>query len=895
MDDSLDRRDFVKIIGLGTAGLKARPAPAGQPFRAAGTETDPDWPALREYDQDHLARIALPLGGIGTGTVALGGRGDLRDWELMNRPAKGFVPTSSTVAPFFALFAKTPDAALCRLIEGPIEAHEYEGSHGGPAPNEHLPRFRHASFAAAYPFGRVTLSDPDVPLDVQIKAFNPLVPVDADASGIPIVAFTFSLRNRTTSRVEASVCATLPNFIGIDGWETQRDWKGDTIPIGAKKNRNALRRSGGLVGIFFSSEGVDPKSAAWGTMALATSAAGGVTARTSWVRDRWGSAVLDFWDDFAADGHLEERPVDESVDVPVASLAVPVEIAAGDAGEVTFLLAWHFPNRFSWTRARPPGLSERSESKGPSDEDWIGNYYTTRYADAWDVVQRETPRLSDLHRRTARFVSTFLASALPNEIKEAALFNLSTLRSQTCFRTPDGRFFGWEGTGNRAGCCHGSCTHVWNYEQATAFLFGELAWSMREVEFGHATSDEGLMSFRVNLPIGRAQQYGKAAADGQLGCVMKMYRDWQLSGRDERLRALWPKVRKAIEFCWIPGGWDADRDGVMEGCQHNTMDVEYYGPNPQMGIWYLGALRAGEEMARAIGETDFAATCRSLFERGRDWIDAQLFNGEYYEHHVRAPKSAGDIAPSLIVGMGAKDVTNPEFQLAAGCLVDQLVGQFMAHVCGLGYLVRPEHARTTLRSILKYNRRDSLHAHFNNMRTFALDGEAALLMASFPKGRPKNPFPYFGEVMTGFEYTAAVGMLYEGMIGEGLRCIRDVRARYDGRKRSPFDEAECGHHYARAMASWAALLALSGFHYSAPSKRVTFAAKAGRHFWSSGYAWGDCEIAAVGKGFTVRLHVLEGKLDVGELNLGTAGGAVVAPARELRAGDTLTADVRRKS
>ena len=293
--------------------------------------------------------------------------------------------------------------------------------------------------------------------------------------------------------------------------------------------------------------------------------------------------------------------------------------------------------------------------------------------------------------------AAFCASDLPEVVKEAALFNLSTLRTQTCFRTEDGRFYGFEGCGNRGGCCHGSCTHVWNYEQATAFLFGGLARMMREVEFAQATDDEGLMSFRVNLPLERAKEFRKAAADGQMGCIMKMYRDWQLSGDDEMLKTLWPHVKKAVEFCWIPGGWDADKDGVMEGCQHNTMDVEYYGPNPQMGIWYLGALRAAEEMARQVGDNEFAATCRDLFERGSKWIDANLFNGEYYEHQIRPPKDESQIAASLLVGMGAKDPTKPDYQLGAGCLVDQLVGQYMAHVCGLGYLVDREHVRTTLR------------------------------------------------------------------------------------------------------------------------------------------------------------------------------------------------------
>jgi len=818
-----------------------------------------NWPILKQYDQDKLGRIALPLGGIGTGTVSLGGRGDLRDWEIMNRPAKGFVPLRGRSGPFFALFTKTLQTGqtAARAIEGPIELSDYEDSHGSTVPNHGLPRFRKCSFAAAYPLGQVMLSDSDMPVDVRINAFNPLIPGDTEASGIPIAVLRYVLHNKTDKSVTASVCGSIPNFIGIDGSGNTKDWKGDLVAVGGKANRNQFRKGRNVQGIFMDSEGVAPRAEQWGTIALTTTARAGISYRIAWTRQGWGSSALDFWDDFSDDGKLQERKA-TAEDTPMASLAVEVELPPRGTGEVTFLLTWHFPNRQTWT---PKG----------NEQDRIGNYYTTQYSDAWDVAEKVTPQLAKLEEATVSFVRTLCRSDLPEVIKEAALFNISTLRTQTCFRTEDGRFFGFEGSSNRRGCCHGSCTHVWNYEQATAFLFGKMACSMREVEFAHATDDKGLMSFRVNLPLERAQGFGKAAADGQMGCIMKMYRDWQLSGDDQMLKDLWPHVKRSLEFCWIKGGWDADRDGVMEGCQHNTMDVEYYGPNPQMGVWYLGALRAAEEMARYLGEDDFAATCRDLFERGKEWIDNNLFNGRYYEHQIRPPKDKLQIAPSLLIGMGAKDPTSPDYQLGSGCLVDQLVGQYMAHVCDLGYLLKPANVRKTLLAIMKYNLRNGLYGHFNCMRSFALGDESALLMASYPKDRPKNPFPYFTEVMTGFEYTAAVGMLYEGQVDDGLQCIKNIRDRYDGRKRSPFNEAECGHHYARAMASWAAVLAMTGFGYSGVEKSMTFTARDGTFFWSNGYAWGTCSLRKRNKNVQIELSVLHGQLPLSKFILRNFG------------------------
>ena len=824
------------------------------------------WPILKEYDQQHLARIALPLGGTGTGTVSLGGRGDLRDWEIVNRPAKGYVPASPPgvigVSSFFAIHAQDGQGrSFTRALEGPLEIEDYEGASGSTVPNHGLPRFRRCSFAAAYPLGQVLLADDDVPVEIRLEAFNPLIPADADASGHPVAVLRFVLHNRSEETLQTSVCGSIVNFIGADGSAGEPG-----------RNRNRFREGTAVQGIFMDSEGVASEDERWGTMALTAERRAAVSYRTAWRSRDWGSGMLDFWDDFSADGLLTERDA-EGTDAPIASLAVRQEIPAGETAEALFLLTWHFPNRMTWNPPQPNAEESCCDDGAPER---IGNYYTTRYKDAWEVGEQVMVALPELEETTVRFVRSFCDSDLPSVVKEAALFNLAHLRTQTCFRTEDGRFFGFEGCHDQAGCCHGSCTHVWNYEQATAFLFGDLAASMRDTEFRYATGDDGLMSFRVNLPLARGQDYGLAAADGQMGCLMKLYRDWQLSGDDAMLKALWPKARRALEFCWIDGGWDADQDGVMEGCQHNTMDVEYYGPNPQMGAWYLGALRAVEEMARYQGEQAFAKRCRELFEQGGQWLDAHLFNDEYYQHEIRPPQVPP--AAGLARGRGATNLEEPELQLGSGCLVDQLVGQLMAHVCGLGYLLDREHVKTTLRSIVKYNFRQGFDDHFNNMRSYVLGDESALLMASYPRGnRPQQPFPYFSEVMTGFEYTAAVHMLYEGQTAAGLDCIQAIRDRYDGQRRSPFDEAECGHHYARAMASWAAVLALTGFHYSAVERAMRFAGQEGTWFWSTGRAWGQCTQQAYEDGVRVTLYVGHGSVELQRIVL-TGIGEIEDPA-----------------
>ncbi|GAB4560735.1 MAG: non-lysosomal glucosylceramidase [Anaerolineae bacterium] len=835
------------------------------------THVTDDWPVLTHYEGERLREIAFPLGGIGTGTIALGGRAELRDFELFNRPSKGLTPSYS----FFALRSHMEGSPpVTRVLEGEIQP-PYSGAFGVPNQTAGLPRMRHVALDAAYPFARFTLRDPDVPLIVHLEAFNPLIPLDVDRSSLPIAVLRYVLVNPNDRPVHASVVGSLLNLIGMEDCACST---GSAVAraLGALLggNVNEARQAhveGGIPvsGLLMRSERVKPRTPQDGTMALVV-LADDVTLRRTWGPTRWNRHLLSFWDDFCEDGRLDDPAVvtpSPEREGQIGSIATSVVVAPGGRAVVTFLITWHFPHR----TAAGCGWETLAEDGG-----WLGNYYAQGYADAWDVALKVVPHLAQLEQESLRFVRAFVSADLPQSVKEAALNNLSTLRSQTCFRTADGNFFGFEGCRDDQGCCFGSCTHVWNYEQATAFIFPELARNMRELELGHGTMEDGANTFRLRLPLGDAP-WGKVAADGQMGVVMKCYREWQLSGDAEFLSRHWPTIKSLIQYCWLPGGWDADQDGVMEGVQHNTYDIEFFGPNPMTGVWYLGALRAGEEMAKAVGDDEFAQRCRRLFEQGSAWIDEHLFNGEYYVQQIRTPSSLDDTRPELRAGMGETDLADPEFQLGNGCLVDQLVGQYMAHVVGLGYLLKPEYVKTALQSLFRYNFRSDLHDHWNVMRTFALADESALLICTWPHGdRPRVPFPYFSEVMTGYEYQAAAHMIYEGMVEEGLAVIDAIRARFDGARRNPWNEQECGHHYARAMASWAAILALSGFHFSAVTGSLALAPRwqphAFRSIWTTTFGWGVVNQSIQGRIQTVAWGVLAGELPLQRMRYGLPQG-----------------------
>jgi non-lysosomal glucosylceramidase len=808
----------------------------------------------RVFQGQQLKMIAFPLGGVGAGSLRLGGRGQLRDWEIFNRPSKGTSPAYA----FPAIWVQSGNAKpVARVLEArilpPYEGQDGLGSNNSPG----FSRLQTAKFTGEYPLSKIEFEDPTLPVRVELEAFSPFIPHDPDDSGLPVAILRYRITNPGPSSAKVSVAFSIDNPV-----------KEERSPGRNDKRLNEYKKTGKLTGIAMSNPSLAADDPMWGTFTLAAmpTANTEVTHWRGWPQGPWWNSPLLFWDAFGTSGQLSPEP--EAYN-SVGAVSQQQSIAAGQSATFTFLLAWHFPNRTpdrcGW--AAPPG-------KGKTV---IGNFYATRFKDAWDAAEYTADNLDQLERRTRLFAKAFRESTLPAAVKDAAGSNLSTLASTTCFRTADGEFHGFEGSDDTIGCCYGNCTHVWNYETATAFLFPSFARSLRKASFGYSLDDQGAIRARQVLPDGITRD-GIAAADGHMGQIMHAYLDWKLSGDTTWLRAMWPHVKKAMEFCWIAGGWDPKKDGVMVGVQNNTYDVAFYGPNPMCGIYYLGALRAGEEMARTLGDDSTATLYRSLFDQGSKWIDANLFNGEFYIQQIES-FSPDEVAPILRVGTEINSTGTPQYQMGKGCLIDQLIGQYLAEVMGLGPLVSQNNMHTTLRSIYKYNYKRTLVDHDNTERTFALNDEAALVICDYGTStRPRIPFPYFAEVMTGFEHSTAALMIYSGMVDEGVECIYNIRARYDGEKRNPWDEAECGHHYARAMASWTGVVALSGFAYDGATAHVTAVPRVSHQafqcFWASGTGWGTFTYSPhTTRGTHFKIEVLAGTLPCGSLEISGIGSS----------------------
>jgi len=559
------------------------------------------------------------------------------------------------------------------------------------------------------------------------------------------------------------------------------------------------------------------------------------TSRTSWEGGAWWDFYQKWVDEFSAQGKLHDsRPPQPSADgkSDYATLAPYAYLAPGESTTITFVLAWYFPIRENYWH------DDDQELKGHK----LTNYYGTRFKSAWEVASHTAQNLPELEGKTRSFVATFFSSTLPAWVLEAVSSQASILRSNTCILLEGKQFFAFEGCGDDQHNGWMNCSHVWNYEQALAFLYPELERSMRDTDFLHEMRSDDSMAFRSMVPLGIKQWDFRPAADGQMGCIMKLYREWQISGDDEFLKRMWPNAKRALEFAWKH--WDADKDGVMEGEQHNTYDIEFFGANSMMTTLYLGALKAAEIMASAVGEPAAAATYREVREKGAKNIE-KLWNGQFYTQKITPVADILPMEPYDDANWKERVVRDGQlkYQFGEGCLSDQMLGQWFADVLGLDTGVNQDHVRKTLNSIYRNNFKHDFWTHTNTQRIYAINDEKGLLLCSWPNGgRPALPFVYSDEVWTGIEYQVAAHLIYQGLLEEGLTIAKGVSERYDGVRRNPWNQIEWGNHYTRAMASYSLLLALSGFRYSAVEKTVTFQPRiSGENFqcfFAAGSAWG---------------------------------------------------------
>lgn len=568
----------------------------------------------------------------------------------------------------------------------------------------------------------------------------------------------------------------------------------------------------------------------------------------------------------------QEQAVKPLNDLLVGGLFAGFSLAPGESRTVDFAITWYFPD-YNETDAAPGQFLKTKDFRN------LRRHYAPWFKSAGEVANYLATNKERLLGGTREWNRTWYESTLPHWLLDRTFIGLDCVASQMFHWFDSGRPYGWEGVD----CCPGTCTHVWHYAQALGRVFPELERAFREdVDFKPGVGfhpSSGLISDRGDF-------HSHEATDGQAGTILRAYREHLMSKDDAFLRRLWPNIRKAIEFLMAK---DPDANGLIEGAQPHTLDAAWFGPMGWISGLYLGALQAGAAMAVEMSDDAFATKCRDLVANGSKNIVSELFNGEYFIHKADPKRRA--------------------LQSGKGCHIDQVLGQAWAHQVGLDRVIPSEETVSALGSLWRYNFAPDAgqyaidHVEIEKaFRWYAMPGEAGLLMCTWPKGgakaaipgdqvRPKDnperwtgPGGYFNECMNGFEYQVAAHMVYEGKPGDplvekGLAITRAIHERYGAAKRNPYNEIECGDHYARSMASYGIFLAVCGFDYHGPKGRIGFAPRLSPSNFKAPFTtaegWGTFAQKRDGSGQTGSLELKHGLLNLAELSFVVAEGANV--------------------
>lgn len=799
------------------------------------------------YTKEYTTEISFPLGGIGSGSIGLAGNGRLIDWEIFNRPSKGSINGYS----HFAINAIKDGKPVTYVLNGDLTkdlSGQYGRNFGQGAPSQTMcgfPHFKNVEFDGEFPFATLRFSDDDFPADVKMTAFNPFIPGDEDNSSIPAAFFEIEVNNTTDTEIEYRIALSVAN------------------PY--EESLNKVEEINGRRILKLVNAGADKSDIKYGDLSAATDCAD-ASVQTYWYRSSsWQDNIVTFWNNINNTEKLKDRKYDTPGKLDTGTIAATLNIAPGESKKARFVLSWNVPNNYNY-------WNEYKDTDG-KDIGWK-NYYAVLFKDSAESASYALNNWDNLYNRTLKFKNILHSSTLPQSIIDAAASNLSVLKSATVLRLEDGSFYGWEGCNEKDGSCEGTCQHVWNYAYAMCYLFPRLERSIRDLEFKYSTDADGKTAFRLSLPAGREMNSFRACLDGQMGVVIKFYREWKLSGDNEWLKNNWETIKKVLEYAWSdknPDKWDFNKDGVLEGRQHHTLDMELFGPSSWLEGMYLAALKAASEMADFLDDKEKADEYAALFEKGKKWTKENLFNGKYFIHKI-------DVGDKSVIDTFGEDKTffdpdtfsywNDEtkeikYQIADGSSIDQLLAQWHADIIGLGDIFDSAQTDAALDFMMKNNYKESMRGFANPWRIYSLNDESGSVICVYPEGckKPTIPIPYTEETMTGFEYSFAGLLCSRGRIDDGTTVTKAVRNRFNGKSRNPYNEIECGSNYARSMASYAMIPILSGFVADLPHNRIAFNPYKTDEFntiWSLDGAWGEFKI----KDRTVYLKLCEGALDL---------------------------------
>ena len=697
-------------------------------------------------------RSAVPLGGLGTGTVELRADGALRDWLVFNNSPAGGGEKVQLEQTFFGVAVDAAGEPACTRA---LQTH----------PPGYLPAIEEIEYAGAYPVSRLRFRDAELPVEVQLFAYSPLELGDAEASGWPAIIFSFLLRNPGAGDLDVSLLCQRPNHTG------------GRYRFAAADHTLCLERGG---------EG--PLA---GTVALR--AAAGVDSLSATP----AATPLYAWKQFAAWRDLDHArsvsetttPLDDALQRSLsgqaapryAALAAHTRVAAGSETEVSFVLAWHLPER-------------------PHAEERLTNHYAARFRDAPEVAARAARGRESTLRSLLQWQRLCFDNSLPPWLQDAMVNSLGTM-AKTGMWLADGRWRQWESFS----CPNLDPVHIQFYRVLPyAWFYPQLKRNQMRA-FAAAQQPDGYIREKMGhrtTPLDHPR--GRMMGDGNTCFVLELYQDYLWSGDRTLLAELWPAAKRALQ--WQMGR--AEQYGLPARL-NNSYDWFFFTDKDLVAynaFLHLAALAAGRRLAAVAGDETFAAACDAAGAAGREALYRHLWTGQ----HFRAWWMAAADYPDAVHA-------------------DTLYGQLWAKILGLGDLAAPADLRSHLRRERELNASpyglkvmqgtacdDDRYPDVKTGFTLYTDGPVNNLVwqAGSIDWCALNLY-LGGEVEESLAEAETVIQHWR----EGLRDQWDIRDLTTGWNGDPW----CNSHYTRHLMLWSIPLALTGQHYSAPEGRLSFA------------------------------------------------------------------------
>ena len=817
----------------------------------------------QSIETDQLKYIGMPVGGICTGQVYLGGDGQLWNWDVFN---VSMLDPGNEGGHRFYVNPQTQEKRFengfgLKIQQGYRTFYRALNQSG----------FSDIRFEGEYPVGKVYYNDEKLPVSATLKAYSPFIPTDAENSGLPLTVLEYTISNTTDFEIDVEITGWLQNMScfftgnGKEGSHKNRTESGNgftrLICEGPQEYKNDL--------------------ADWGSMSLTLMEDGVSSAK---ALEKKGLPMY-FGEPKSTEANIN---LGEQL---VGSVSGNIKLKKGESKTFTYLVSWYYPNVHLWDRAHHWKNIEN-----------LRHYYSSKFADAASVSNYviENKWLLDA---TINWNKTWYNSSLPKWFLDRTFVNVSTLATNVCVRFDDltndpdneGRFYTMEGLY----LGEGTCTHVFHYEQALGRIFPNLARQLREqIDLGLSYNENGIIGYRGEFSrTGRHDGRGHAI-DGHAGTIMRIYREHTMSPDDDFLTNNWTKIKQSIQYMIDQDQEKTGKaDGVLEGIQYNTLDRMWYGKITWISGLYAASLKAGAEMAMEMGDKRFAKTCINIADLASKNISSELFNGEYFiqeldPEHLEAPNSN------------------------IGCHTDQLLGQYWSTQMGLGDILPKNQVKTALQSIMKYNFVDNYSdylakAEIPIRRWYADDDESGVIMCTFPKGgADKAPgkinneweklvVGYFSEVWTGQEHQLAASLISEGLVEEALKVEEAVHKRYAAKRRNPYNEIEYGNHYTRAMSGYAPFVSASGFTYNGPNGVIGFNPKMNPENFESAFitaeGWGSFTQKLNGNTQQCLINISYGTLNLNQINLKSLLSEKSTDVKVVLNGNVLQSDLVEKN